>query len=92
MSTIFLDNIAQFETLFNVVIGGIENHLDNCEPDPEYILDSLLSLDDHLLHLIEKEKELMTEKRKEILAQQINESTEEKESSDRPTKTAETTK
>lgn len=48
-----LDEIIQFERLFDFASRGIEEHLKNDEPEPDHVIDALIALDNQLMTIIE---------------------------------------
>lgn len=52
MSSLLREQVEGFESLFNFTIGGIEEHLKACEPEPDRIVGALLALDKQLIHIL----------------------------------------
>lgn len=48
-----LDDVTEFESLFDMTMRGIEEHLINDEPDTARIMNALILLDKQLTSIIE---------------------------------------
>ena len=48
-----LDEVTEFEGLFDMAVRGIEEHLVNDEPDTARIMNALISLDKQLTAIID---------------------------------------